>query len=132
MRDKDVSALLTQFKTALDSINTSTATRKWATVTLLTPTPGVGGQPATPVDVRQASVVIAPANPNRMGFVIFNNSANSGYVSLAGVSVASTCTRLIATFTSWEFFPDGMCYTGPISAIRNSGSGVMAVWEFTK
>ncbi len=82
------------------------------------------------VNVLTTSVVIAPANSLRKGMIIFNNSANSAYVSLAATCVAATCTRLIATYTSWECFWTTY-YTGPISAIRNSGTGVMTVWEFT-
>jgi hypothetical protein len=86
--------------------------------------------PVSPgVNVTTTSVVIAPANPNRRGFVIFNNSSNSAYVSLAATSVASTCTRLVAAFASWEMV-GGLAYTGPISAIRNSGAGIVTVWEF--
>lgn len=119
MRADDYDAMVTWFKnnvTALQNVSPV----KSSTVTLINPV----------VNVLTASLVIAPANANRKGFVIFNNSSNSCYVSLAGTSVASTCTRLIATFTSWEFFPQ-FCYQGAISAIRNAGSGGIAVWEFT-
>lgn len=85
--------------------------------------------PVTPgVNVLLASVVIAPANPSRMGFLIFNNSANSVYITLGPTSASSTCTQIVATFASWQFvFP--VCYTGIISAIRNAGSGVCTVHE---
>ncbi len=83
-----------------------------------------------PVNVATSSQIIAPENPNRIGFIIFNNSSNSAYVSLADTSIAASCTKLIATFSAWEWaWP--ISYTGPISAIRNSGSGNMVVWEFT-
>lgn len=82
----------------------------------------------TSVNVTTASVILVPANPNRKGVVIFNNSSNSVYVKYAATSVASTCTKLIATYASWEPVSP-VCYTGPISAIRNSGSGVVTVFE---
>ncbi len=84
----------------------------------------------TSTNVVLVSVKIAEANPNRKGFIIFNNSANSVYVSLTGPAVAATCTRLIATYAAWEWlYP--IAYTGEIYAIRNSGTGQVTVWEFT-
>lgn len=84
----------------------------------------------TPVLTLLLSLVIAPANANRKGIVIFNNSANSCYVSLAGTAVAANCAHIIPTFASWECFWPVM-YTGAISAIRNAGTGVITAWEFT-
>ncbi len=85
--------------------------------------------PVTPgVNVLLASVVIAPANPRRIGFYIFNNSSNSVYVTLGPTSASSFCTQLIATFATWAC-NDPICYTGVISAIRNAGSGVCTVHE---
>lgn len=84
----------------------------------------------TVTSVLMASVQIAAANPDRKGFIIFNNSANSTYIGFANPVVAANCARVIATFTSWDWvYP--LCYTGPIYAIRNSGSGAVTVWEFT-
>lgn len=81
------------------------------------------------VNVGTTSVVVAPENENRKGFIVFNNSANTVYLSLADTSVASSCTKPLATYQTWEIMSD-FWYTGPISAIRNSGSGVVTVWEF--
>src|SRR5882672_9745830 len=81
----------------------------------------------TVTSVTTASKVIAVANPKRCAFVIFNNSSNSTYVSFVDPSVAAQCTRLIATFTSWEWFSH-IIYTGVITAIRNAGSGDITVW----
>ncbi len=82
----------------------------------------------TTTNVLLVSVVVAAANSNRKGFIIFNNSSNSTYVTLGSTSVAATCTRLIATFTSWEV-TTGVIWTGVISAIRNAGSGGVTVYE---
>jgi hypothetical protein len=82
----------------------------------------------TQVNVLLVSAQLVAANANRKGFVIFNNSANSVYVTEGPTSVAANCTRLIATFTSWENVA-GAVWTGAISAIRNSGSGVCTVFE---
>lgn len=84
--------------------------------------------PPLSTNVVTTSVVILPANSNRKGFIIFNNSANSTYVTFGPTSVASTCTRLIPTYASWEV-TQGAVYTGAISAIRNSGTGIITVYE---
>lgn len=109
-----IQSVLAQTQAILNS-----ASVRAGTVTLL---------PATLVTT--TSVVVAPANPNRKGFIAFNNSGNSTYLSLAPVSVSATCTRLVASFTSWECVTP-VVYTGPISAIRNSGTGNVLIWEFT-
>jgi hypothetical protein len=82
----------------------------------------------TGTNVLLASVVICQANPNRKGFIIFNNSANSTYVTFGATSSSATCTYLIATFASLTV-NSGCIYTGVMSAIRNSGSGVVTVYE---
>lgn len=80
------------------------------------------------VNVLLASVVIAPANPERLGMIIFNNSSNSVYVTFGATSASSTCTRLIPTFASWECL-GSVIYTGVVSAIRNAGSGACIAYE---
>lgn len=80
------------------------------------------------VNVLLVSVVVAPANPRRRGFIMFNNSANSTYCCYAATCVAASPTRLIATFTSWEP-QQSLTYQGPISCIRNAGAGVNTVYE---
>ncbi len=88
----------------------------------------VSGLVKTITNVLLASVQIVPANPDRKGLVIFNNSANSCYVSPENPAVAASCMRLIATFASWECYGPTV-YTGPLYCIRNSGSGNVTVWE---
>lgn len=92
---------------------------------------GAACAPVSPgVNVLLVSVVIAPANAARKSFYIYNNSANSAYITFGPTSTSATCTALVATFTS--FVMSGpVCYTGAISAIRNSGSGVCTVHELT-
>lgn len=74
------------------------------------------------------SVLLSAPNPARRGFIIWNNSSNSTYISLDTVSVASTCAWIIATFQSKDFV--NFAYTGAISAIRNSGTGTWTIYEF--
>ncbi len=82
----------------------------------------------TSASVATTSVLLVGANVSRKGFILWNNSANSAYVSLADTSNSSTCTWIVATFTSLVYcFP--VSYTGPISAIRNSGTGTITVYE---
>ena len=84
----------------------------------------------TTASVTNAGLLLVAANPNRRGFIIWNNSANSAYVTLGPVSVSSTPTFIVPTFQSliWMY---AVSWTGPISAIRNgAGTGTMTVYEF--
>lgn len=104
---------------------------KDSTVAALSPLKVVTAAPVSPaVNVLLVSTVIAPANPNRKGFYIWNNSANSAYVSLAATSTSAGPTQIVPTFQTWSMVGP-LCYQGPIAAIRNSGSGTMTVWELT-
>lgn len=74
------------------------------------------------------SALLVGENPSRRGFVIWNNSSNSCYISCDTVSIAASCTWILATFQAKEVL--SIAYTGPLSAIRNSGTGTWTVWEF--
>lgn len=76
------------------------------------------------------SQVVLPANTARKGFIIYNNSANSVYLTYGPVSTGSTCTRILATFTQYESLGP-VVYTGQISAIRNAGAGTLVITELT-
>ncbi len=82
----------------------------------------------TVTTVATQSVQIAAQNLNRQGFVIFNNSANSCYVSWESPAVAAQCIRIIPTYASWECYGPGV-YAGALYCIRNSGTGAVTVWE---
>lgn len=82
----------------------------------------------TTASITTASVLVSPGDKRRLGFYIWNNSANSVYLSFDTVSTSASPTRILATFATWESV-GGICYTGPISAIRNSGSGTVTLWE---
>lgn len=83
----------------------------------------------TPVAV--ASAVIAQPNPRRIAFIIYNNSANSVYISYGATAVSAQCTRIIATYTQVEVNAT-VCYTGVLSAIRNTGTGNVIVTELVR
>jgi hypothetical protein len=82
----------------------------------------------TSVSVTTASVLIATTNTSRKGFIIWNNSSNSIYLSFAPTSSSSTCTYILPTFASWVY-NGPIIYQGPISGIRNSGSGTVTLYE---
>lgn len=82
----------------------------------------------TTVPTTPSSAIILPANPARIGFYIYNNSANSIYISFAPTSSGSTPTIILATFAE-KFMIGPVVYTGDISATRNSGSGPATVYE---
>lgn len=116
------SALQTAANTALASLVTAIVAQSTKQTSNSTTVTGA--------NVILSSVQLVAANPNRKGFIVFNNSTNSTYITLGPVSVAATCSRLLATFASWEVM-SGVTWTGPISAIRNAGSGVCTVFELT-
>lgn len=75
------------------------------------------------------SVLIAPANPNRMGAILWNNSSNSVYIAFAASGdSANNMTVIIAAFSAWTM-PNEPVYQGPISGKRNAGSGYVTVTE---
>lgn len=80
--------------------------------------------------VAQTSVVVLPANPRRVWFSMYNNGANTVYLTYGPTSSGSTPTRALATFASFE--TGEVCYTGAISAIRNAGSGTIVSYEMTE
>lgn len=79
--------------------------------------------------VATTSVVVLPANRWRNGLTIYNNSANSVYLTFGPISSGSTCTRILATFAQWDMLGP-VIYTGQISAIRNAGSGTLVITEY--
>ncbi len=81
------------------------------------------------VNTLLVSVVVAPANAARHGFMLWNNSANSEYCCYAATCTSASPTRIVATFTTWDASLAPVVYQGPISCLRNSGSGGTAVWE---
>ena len=79
--------------------------------------------------VNTTSVVIRAANSRRLGFILYNNSNNSAYVTFGPISAGNRCAIIITAFAAW-IWPYKFFYTGPISAIRNSGTGTFTVNEF--
>lgn len=82
------------------------------------------------VTVALVSIIIAPANSRRIGLVIYNNGANTCYVSFAATSSSGSPTYIIPTFASVTI-TSNIVYCGQISCIRNAGTGTVAVWEYT-
>lgn len=81
--------------------------------------------------VTTLSQVIVSANPHRVGLIIYNNSANSIYLTFGPIANSNTlCTRALATFTQFDML-SGTIYTGEIAGIRNSGTGYCVVTELT-
>lgn len=75
----------------------------------------------TPFAQAQISKVIAPANTNRKGLIIYNNCGNSIYVAFAATAnSANNMTIIIPTFAHWVM--PAPIYRGVISAIKNAGT----------
>lgn len=81
-------------------------------------------------NVALASVIIVPANAKRVGLILYNNGANSCYVNFKSTASSALCTVIIPTFATWTWTLPEIIYTGPISAIRNAGTGTIIVTEF--
>lgn len=82
----------------------------------------------TSANVATTSVLIVQANLFRRCLYIWNNSSNSAYITFGPVSSGSTPTAIVPSFTSFVMNA-GPIYTGPISAIRNAGTGNMTTTE---
>lgn len=77
------------------------------------------------------SYLCLPANPNRKGVFLYNQSSNSAYVTLGDQSISSGPTFIVPSFQNWQMLGP-VVWTGPISAIRNAGTGAtlkMICWE---
>ncbi len=77
--------------------------------------------------ITTVSQVIVPANPSRVGCLIWNPTANSVYIAYGPVCDGNKQTAIILTNTTWAM--PNPTYTGIISCIRNSGSGSIFVTE---
>lgn len=82
----------------------------------------------TTPSIALSSTLIVGKTPTRVGFYIWNNSSNSIYVTFGPTSNSSTPTVIIPTFTSYISLGSAV-YTGPISGIRNAGSGTVTITE---
>lgn len=73
--------------------------------------------------------LLLAANPNRNGFYLYNNSANSVYVTYGSPPCAGTnITFILATFAQF-IETTGVHYTGPLCGMHNSGSGTVTITE---
>ncbi len=84
----------------------------------------------TSANITTASVLIAPSNPKRLAFIIWNNSSNSAYLAFGSTASSAAPQAIVASFTSYVWPYNNLSYTGPISAIRNAGTGNMTIAEF--
>lgn len=85
----------------------------------------------TPTFNANVSTVVAANNPDRLGLILWNNSSNSAYIAFESVASSASPVAIVATFTSWAH-PPGAIYTGPVSMIRNAGTGGATAWELRR
>lgn len=78
------------------------------------------------------STTILPPNQNRLAFMLYNNSANSGYFTFSSVSSSNKCSFIVPTFANWYWPFSNIYFSGALSCIRNSGSGNVIVTEFLR
>lgn len=71
-------------------------------------------------------ILLAPANPNRRGFIIYNNSTNSMYIGVASPATTGNqigqCGSNASSAAHFSML-DAVCYTGALYVKRNSGTG---------
>ncbi len=82
----------------------------------------------TSANIGTQSVLIVDTNPSRKGLIVWNNSANSIYLAFGPTCSSAACTAIVATFTSWTY-AGPIIYQGPISGIRNAGTGTVTITE---
>lgn len=111
-----------------DGVNTVTVTSARALSTDILSSLQSSRMVTQAANVALTSVVVAQANPLRRCLYVWNNSSNSAYLTLGPVSNGNTPTQIVATFTSFVM-AQGPVYTGTVSAIRNSGTGLMTAHE---
>lgn len=85
---------------------------------VITPHIGVTAQPR----------LLAESNPERVGMIIYNIPAGSLYIAYGSTASSATfVTHRIAADSTWVMPPP--IYLGPISGVRNSGTGTVIVTE---
>jgi hypothetical protein len=94
----------------------------------------IGSSNAAITSLSQSNVTavdLLAANPNRKGFLLFNDSGQKAYVSLGSPASASVFSILLAANSGYEA-TQAVVFKGSISALWNgSGSGKMRVTELT-
>lgn len=83
---------------------------------------------STSVAISSTSVVVATANPNRKGLIIYNASASIVYIAYDTTASTTHLTFPIAASSAWTM-PDPT-YTGAVAAVRGStGDGKLLITE---
>jgi hypothetical protein len=77
------------------------------------------------------SYLIIGKNITRRGLFLYNQSGNTVYVTFGEVSNASSPTFVISAWSGWSMVGE-VVWTGPISAIRNAGSGATLAMVVTE
>lgn len=72
---------------------------------------------------------VLSANPNRKGFTLYNNGANSVYLCFQGPATGVGCHVILATFATYLHLGP-VVWRGDVFAIRNAGAGVLNIVEF--
>jgi hypothetical protein len=83
----------------------------------------------TSPNVLLVPIKIIGQNDNRVGFMLYNNSANSAYITYGAANGSSTCSFILATFTQYVHMAT-IWWTGELYAVRNAGSGSIIITEF--
>lgn len=104
----------------------------WPTSTPVTvsslPTATAGAYMSTSLAISSTSVVVATANPNRKGLLLYNNSTTTVYIAYDSIASTAHLTYAIAAATTWTM--PAPIYQGVVTAVRAStGDGKLLVTE---
>lgn len=83
----------------------------------------------TTVPVTTTSVVALPANPLRVGYMIFNAGANTVFLKEGATVSNGTHSIIIPPGCAWEEPMLNARYLGPISVITTTGPSSLQVTE---
>lgn len=82
------------------------------------------------ITVTNVSTVVSPKNPERKIFFISHDSAGKVYFSFNSTCTINSASFFINANETWQWSHPKIFYTGPISAIRASGSSPIVFTEF--
>lgn len=76
--------------------------------------------------VTTSSSLILDADPDVKGTIIYNDSDDSVYLTYGPTAAVANATKVIGPHAAWDI-PGPAVWCGEISAIRESGSGVLVI-----
>lgn len=82
----------------------------------------------TTAPILLVSQKVLDASCDRKGCIIFNDSANSAYITYGTTAVITGATTIIGPYASWEMTGPAV-WNGEVHAIREAGSGSLVITD---